>query len=123
MNDKALPTRSKWHVRRLQAISVTALVAAPAAASWAAPVRLDKDAVDRDVRLVAVTAPWLGMGTQGCRLRHRDASWLTWADIDVTAGVRSRRRCGAVAPGAADPQRPVVWPDCTTTRLPTRPTQ
>src|SRR6185436_19620304 len=47
---------------RLEAISVTGLVTAPAAASSAAPERLDKDAaVDRVVRLVAVTALWLGL--------------------------------------------------------------
>ena len=41
---------------------MTALVTAPAAASSAAPERLDKDAaVDRVVRLVAVTALWLGL--------------------------------------------------------------
>jgi predicted ferric reductase len=54
--------RSKWHVRPLEAISLTALVSAPAAASWAAPVRLDKDAaVDRTVRLAAVFTLWLGL--------------------------------------------------------------
>ena len=41
---------------------MTALVTAPAAASWAAQVRLDKDAaVDRVVRLAAVLTLWLGL--------------------------------------------------------------
>jgi predicted ferric reductase len=41
---------------------VTALVTAPAAASSAAPARLDKDAaVDRVVHMVAVTALWFGL--------------------------------------------------------------
>ena len=41
---------------------MTALVTAPAGASWAAPVRLDKDAaIDRAVRLGAALLLWLGL--------------------------------------------------------------
>ena len=41
---------------------MTALVTAPAGASWAAPVRLDEDAaIDRAVRLGAALLLWLGL--------------------------------------------------------------
>ena len=100
---------------------MTALVTAPAAASWAPPLRFDTHAACTAHRGAHLIDPRTGRAPSGIAFVTVIASSATWADIDATAAYVQGRDAGQWLQRRPIRSALVVWADGTTTRLATNP--